>query len=719
MRDDDDDDDDQSFDALLKRPKEEAQDEDMKSLIPDVSSLTRVPDHAIVELPERPSRGRAGREVQLCSNSFEVSLAVSDVVEYAMKFDPPIPRDDRAQREECVRSFHAQIVEHLGTYLFENTRLYCLGDRPSSDPDAIQGEFVFEQRGAKITLTRTRSIDMNSARYEEFNAIVHFLLQKFLRLADMTRLGLNYFENSKFDDMSLHLDESQGCPPLQLLKGYSISIEQAEHRFQLVVDVSHRTIYEKTCAELIDDMYYGDARWVQDKSRRSGERLRSDDFQKAVQKEFVDRVVFVKKVQRRSYRVHEIDWDKNINDTFVWTRKDDEKGEVVSFKDYYRRQYHLELKWKEQGMIVHFPKRGRTRRQRRKGPDKIYLPMELCFITGQPRKIKEDNRHPARNQILRLASQSPQQRLDRVSDIAKKLSRVTISDPSSSNSSSSSSSARPHSEAEQKQLSLTVTPRPTKLTGRVLDTYNLSVNDGRQTKSVSGKRDLGNALRANDFFFPSSPLVVRNWLLFHEYRDQRCAQDLQGLLLKYGRSSRLMEDEPRVTIVDSGNPKTASFRWRGTIEEVLKEERYRVDLVVAVLPTANAEVIRGAVKAATCLAPRLIPSQCVSVNTLLSNKVKNAATQCTFRQIVTKIGGVPWRVQWHETDRFRPGRLQGRPFNTWRQAILNDLKFHNISEDWATLASNWADWRRLIHTIEPQRLRRSSRSRHPVDRLSY
>ena len=65
------------------------------------------------------------------------------------------------------------------------------------------------------------------------------------------------------------------------------------------------------------------------------------------------------------------------------------------------------------------------------------------------------------------------------------------------------------------------------------------------------------------------------------------------------------------------------------------------------------------------------------------------------------------------------GRPQGRPFTSWRQHILNDLRYHGIQSDWVSLAADRAGWRRLIKSVEPHRQRRSDRLKREVDRLRY
>ena len=65
------------------------------------------------------------------------------------------------------------------------------------------------------------------------------------------------------------------------------------------------------------------------------------------------------------------------------------------------------------------------------------------------------------------------------------------------------------------------------------------------------------------------------------------------------------------------------------------------------------------------------------------------------------------------------GRPQGRPFTSWRQHILRDLLYHGVQHDWTSLAADRSGWRRLIHSLEPYRQRRSTRTSKPVDRLRY
>ena len=76
-----------------------------------------------------------------------------------------------------------------------------------------------------------------------------------------------------------------------------------------------------------------------------------------------------------SYRVDDITWDKCPEDTFT-----NAKGEAVSYVDYYRNQYNIEIQDRKQPLLIS--------RSRRKGLSEqevdriICLIPELCLMTG-------------------------------------------------------------------------------------------------------------------------------------------------------------------------------------------------------------------------------------------------------------------------------------------------------------------------------------------------
>ena len=85
----------------------------------------------------------------------------------------------------------------------------------------------------------------------------------------------------------------------------------------------------------------------------------------------------------KTYRIDDIDWEKNPLSTFLYRREDRQ----ITYREYYNIRYpdNVVITDETQFMLVVRP----SRRDRNRGDDQlIYLVPELCFMTGLDDEIR-------------------------------------------------------------------------------------------------------------------------------------------------------------------------------------------------------------------------------------------------------------------------------------------------------------------------------------------
>ena len=87
----------------------------------------------------------------------------------------------------------------------------------------------------------------------------------------------------------------------------------------------------------------------------------------------------------KSYKVDDIDFQASPKSTFT-----NEKGEELSYMDYYKRQYGLEIRDPNQPLLIHRPKKKALNEE---DVEKlICLIPELCLLTGMTDAMRADFR---------------------------------------------------------------------------------------------------------------------------------------------------------------------------------------------------------------------------------------------------------------------------------------------------------------------------------------
>ena len=94
------------------------------------------------------------------------------------------------------------------------------------------------------------------------------------------------------------------------------------------------------------------------------------------------------KYNNRTYRIDDVDETANPNSSFTLA-----DGRSMTFVEYYRQHYNLEIRDHRQWMLVHRPRRQTNPLHVRPNGDKLILLVpELCFLTGLTDTQRADNR---------------------------------------------------------------------------------------------------------------------------------------------------------------------------------------------------------------------------------------------------------------------------------------------------------------------------------------
>lgn len=113
-----------------------------------------------------------------------------------------------------------------------------------------------------------------------------------------------------------------------------------------------------------------------------------------------------------SYKIDDIDWGSTPESTFATA-----KGETISFIEYYRRQYQIEIQDPKQPLLVNRPKKkGITEGE----ADRIIcLVPELCLMTGLTDSMRADFR--VMKDVATITRITPQARAQAVDKFIKRI----------------------------------------------------------------------------------------------------------------------------------------------------------------------------------------------------------------------------------------------------------------------------------------------------------
>uniref|UniRef100_A0AAQ6IHN9 Piwi-like 1 n=1 Tax=Anabas testudineus TaxID=64144 RepID=A0AAQ6IHN9_ANATE len=435
-----------------------------------------------------------------------------------------------------------------------------------------------ESRRLRSALLFQHEEALGSAR--SFDGALLFLPHRLiLRILNMQQIGRNYYNPSDPLDIPQHR--------LTIWPGYTTTILQYESSIMLCTDVSHKVLRSETVLDFMGNLR---------------QQCGNQRFPEICAKELIGLIVLTK-YNNKTYRIDDIAWDHTPNNTF-------KRGDTdISFKNYYKTQYGLDITDGNQVLLVSHVKRMGPSGAPPPGP--AMLIPELCYLTGLTDKMRADfNIMKDLSTHTRL---TPEQREGRLNRFVSNIQRNA------------------DAQAELDKWGLNFDKQLLNLTGRVLPGERI-FQGPRSYEYNPWAADWSKEMRGVPLI--SSP-PLNNWLVFHTRRNGNETQSLLQTLNKV--SGPLGIRIQRAVMI----------MYEDHQESLLRALQHNVgpqtQMVVVVLPS-NRKDKYDSVKKYLCVdCPT--PSQCVVSRTLSRPQALMTVATKIALQMACKMGGELWSVE--------------------------------------------------------------------------
>ncbi|XP_056586040.1 piwi-like protein 1 [Triplophysa dalaica] len=428
----------------------------------------------------------------------------------------------------------------------------------------------------EITLTLTNELPPSSPVCLQFYNI---LFRRMLRILNMQQIGRHYYNPDDPFNIPQHR--------LTIWPGFMTTILQYESSVMLCTDVSHKVLRSET---VLDFMY----------SLR--QQCGDQRFPEACTKELVGLIVLTK-YNNKTYRIDDIAWDQNPNNTF-------KRGDAdISFRNYFKTQYGLDITDGNQVLLVSHVKRLGPAGRPPPGP--ALLVPEFCYLTGLTDKMRSDF-----NIMKDLATHtrlSPEQRESRINRLISNIDRNAD---------------------VQDQLStwgLNFENKLLSMNGRVLPSERI-IQGGRVFEYSPWTADWTKEMRGLPLI---TCMPLDNWMMFFTRRNADVAH---SLLQTLGKVAGPMGIRMQRAIMIEYEDRQESL-LRALQQNVTRETQ----MAVVILPT-NRKDKYDCVKKYLCVdCPT--PSQCVVSRTISKPQALMTVATKIALQMNCKMGGELWSVE--------------------------------------------------------------------------
>ncbi|KAM6944761.1 piwi-like protein 1 [Lycodopsis pacificus] len=514
--------------------------------------------------------GTSGTPIRLTANFFRILSRPQWVLyQYHVDFDPPM----EARRLRTALLF--QHEETLGSARTFDGALLFLPRRLPNKETVLYSETRNGEK-VQITVTLTNELPPSSPVCIQFYNII---FRRILRILDMQQIGRNFYNPN--DPLAIPQHK------LTIWPGYTATILQYETSIMLCSDVSHKVLRSETVLDFMANMK---------------QKVGNQRFPELCAKELVGLIVLTK-YNNKTYRIDDIAWDHTPINTFTKGDKD------ISFTDYYKTQYNLDIADVNQVLLVsHVKKRGPSVGP---PPGPAMLIPELCFLTGLTDKMRAD--YTIMKDLSTHTKLEPDVREGRLNRFGSNIHKNT------------------DAQAELDKWRLSFDKELLNLTGRVLPaerifqgptSYDYNPNSADWSKEMRGL-----------------PLIsappLDNWLMFYTHRNEGEAQSLLQTLNRVAGPLNIRMK------------RAVMIEYNDHQESLLRALQHNVgpetQMVVVVL-SSNRKDKYDSIKKYLCVdCPT--PSQCVVARTLSRQQsLMTVATKIAL-QIACKMGGELWSVE--------------------------------------------------------------------------
>uniref|UniRef100_UPI002DDDBD8F Piwi n=1 Tax=Ephydatia fluviatilis TaxID=31330 RepID=UPI002DDDBD8F len=518
-------------------------------------------------------RGSSGQPVPVSANYLPLKGNMDGVFKYAVGFNPPV--EDIRSRSQLLNE-HKELIGL--TRVFDGSTLYVPKRICEQRLDLMSTR---QTDGASIKVTISL---VDSVKNRDVVQLMNVIFKRILRSLKLQRIGRDYYDANSPLEVPQH--------KMQLWPGYVTAINRHEGGLMLVLDVSHRVMKTDTALDFLYELYH----------------FNQDKFREEAFKQLVGSVVLTR-YNNRTYEIDDIAWDKNPRCAFQ-----DHAGSQITFVDYYKRAYDLDITDLEQPLLIHRPKkkqRGKQDEGRKEVEEMVCLVPELCAMTGLTDAARSDFKVM---KDLAVHTRVPPEK--RAESFRKFIQRLNTT---------KEASELLHS------WGLVLDSRMLDMQGRRLPPEKILFKHSSIVANMEA--DWSRECLKEHVI---SAVSLLDWAVLFVRKDQGKATDFVNMLSKVCPPIGMEVHEPKM--VEVVNDRTESYLR--ALRELIAP---RLQMVVIVFPTSRDDRY-SAVKKLCCIESP-IPSQVLIARTITQQQKLRSVAQKVALQMNAKLGGELWAVE--------------------------------------------------------------------------
>ena len=346
--------------------------------------------------PKRPNRDfnrdKFYRKTRVICNLKQINLGEENrqVQQYAIHYEPIIAEDNYPLKRKIIKQLAGDLKGYFERYAQAGDTIFVFSKNAQ---EKVSLETKIEEVLYKVTFDKTANKvncrDINKKTKD--NIKIKSFLENIVKNIFMANSHMVRFDNGAFFDYGSAVN--LGNSGTKIWSGYSTAITITESGLFLRVNDKNKLITGKTVYDKMQEF------------RGIYHNMRSEEAMRAITDYLKGKVVIAGYGNFRAYRIGEISFDRDVNNTDFEIEKEGKK-EKITIREYYKRQYNINIRHEDQPLLIE-----EIPSKKKDDENKVvrFLIPELCFLTG----IDELNERD-RAEIITKSKFQPHEKLKKI-----------------------------------------------------------------------------------------------------------------------------------------------------------------------------------------------------------------------------------------------------------------------------------------------------------------
>ena len=322
----------------------------------------------MLEYPKKPKRGEIlVKSTKVVCNlkeiSFKEALKGKHIMKYNVSYEPEIPDDNNSLKRNIFRKLKEDLSGIFEKYYQTGDSIFVC-TKKAKDKICLETKIgetdyqvIFKKESNNVDCSKVTDKSKDNIKVKNF-------VENILKSIIMANNHVIKFGDSSFYDY-YDIESCGFKKKSKIWNGYTTSILISERGLLLQINDKNKIITSMTAYDKMKEI-----------ASRNGNDFNTEACKKEISSFFKGRTLITQYGNYRSYKIGDIDFDRNVNNTTFNMENKDGTQKTVSIKEYYENQYKIIFKYEDQPLFIEENKKDSQ------GSKIKYLIPELLYLVG-------------------------------------------------------------------------------------------------------------------------------------------------------------------------------------------------------------------------------------------------------------------------------------------------------------------------------------------------